>query len=425
VMALNAESPFVLASTTKVVTSLAALDLLGPQYRWRTFAFASGPVNEGRLLGDLVIVGGGNVRLSSADLLAWFARLRDQGLQEVWGDIVLDRFAFRLSEADHANLPPPTPQRPHYARPDALMLDEGVLRVAMQANGQGQPGLRLTPAISGLRVANQVRGGKGDCSARVDIEQAGGELKLVARGHWATGCGEREIAQLALPHAEFTAMSVGGLWRDAGGKLKGRVVDRNHPDRDTLYPRGADGEAIQPWAVHLSPPLLDVVYDINKSSDNLAARNLMLSLAPDFPMRAATLANARARLEQWLRRQGINPGDIEVETGAGLSHAERGKPRALVQLLRNAWHARQAQAFVATLPIAGVDGTLAGRMTSGDATGHAHLKTGTLHNTRALAGYVHARSGKVYAVALMINHPGAERATGALDGIIEWMVRQG
>ncbi|MEO5696164.1 MAG: D-alanyl-D-alanine carboxypeptidase [Burkholderiaceae bacterium] len=91
VIALNAERPYTMASTTKIVTSLAALDLLGPYYRWRTSAFALGTLADGKLVGDLLIVGGGNAQLTTTELSTWFARIQSQGLREIDGDIVLDR----------------------------------------------------------------------------------------------------------------------------------------------------------------------------------------------------------------------------------------------------------------------------------------------------------------------------------------------
>lgn len=425
--ALNAEQPYQLASTAKVITALAALDLLGPQYRWRTYAFLGGPLHEGRLLGNLLIVGGGNAYLRSADLQAWFVRLQELGLQEVWGDIVLDRFAFRLQASDHAQTPPPAADRPHHGRPDALMLDEGVLRVHVQSAARGRPQVSITPPLAGLRLDAQVAG-EGGCSVWAQLGNPvaqGAPPALAVRGHWGPRCGVREIELAPLGHEEFSTRAVEGLWRAAGGRLRGHVVDKRTPDRDSLLPLGADGEPVLPFAVHQSAPLPLVIRDINKTSDNLAARNLMLSLVRGFPLRAATLAEARQRVQAWLQRQGLQPGDIEVETGSGLSRAERGKPRAMVQLLRQAWASQQSQAFIDSLPIAGVDGTLAHRMTHGKATGAAFLKTGTLLDTRALAGYVRGASGRTYALAALVNHPEAQRATPTLDGIVEWLARQG
>lgn len=424
-VALNADLPFQMASTTKLVTTLAALDLLGPEYRWRTHAYLDGMLHGGRLLGDLIIVGGGDVGLSSEGLRAWFAQLRARGLHEVWGDIVLDRFAFSLHEGDHAHTPQPAQDQPGYARPDALMLDEGVLRVALQGVPKRAAMVHLSPGQAGLQVVNQLTGGSG-CSASAHLEPRAFDPRLVVRGAWTAACGDKEIAQLAVPHEDLTSRAVAELWREAGGgRIRGRVRGRDGSERDTPVPRGLDGDPLEPWASLSSQPLSALIREMNKSSANLAARSLFLSLASDFPQRSATLPAARGRLTEWLRAQGLNDGDIAVDNGAGLSRVEKGKPRALVHLLLGAWQGPNSQRFFDSLPIAGVDGTLWRRMGNGSATGRAHLKTGTGADTRALAGYVRCRSGRAHAVAAFVNHPDAASATPTLDAIVEWLAANG
>jgi D-alanyl-D-alanine carboxypeptidase/D-alanyl-D-alanine-endopeptidase (penicillin-binding protein 4) len=435
--ALNEEQPFVLASTTKVVTSLAALDLLGPNFRWRTYAYAQGPLIDGRLAGDLLIVGGGDARLGTDDLRQWFVQMRERGLREIAGNIVLDRFAFQLSRTDHANTPLPGLDRPHHIWPDAFSLDEGIARVAVLPARGAAAMLTLSPPLAGVTLVNQVRmadGARGGCNAhaRVGSEAGaagdsgrGAALQVLVSGTWSRGCGERHIEFVPLSHGEFTTRAVAGLWAQAGGVLRGGVVDRAADGGSAVLQRDAAGDLVLPWAIHQSDKLPQVVHDINKTSNNLGARNLLLSLSQGFPLKAATLAGAQSRVHRWLLGQGLGEDDIRIDNGSGLSRTERGKPRAMVQLLCNAWLGRNAQPFVDSLPIAGVDGTLAHRMRHGLATGHAYLKTGTLLDARALAGYVRARSGKVYAVAAMVNHPGAARATPALDALIEWLARYG
>lgn len=429
IVSLNADDAYQMASTTKVVTSLAALDLLGPGFRWRTQAFVDGPIHEGRLLGDLIILGGGDSRLSVDELQTWFRQMQAQGLREVWGDIVLDRFAFRLNETDHASTPLPTPDRPHHARPDALVLNEGVMRVSVQGYQQGpkihRSDITLQPGLTGLRIVNEVTTGKG-CNAQAFVDQREqGDSRLVVRGQWSAACGGREIAQLALPHGEYTLRAVGALWQDSGGRLKGRVRDRRELEGESVVPQRLNGDALQPWSTWQSEPLPVLLRDMNKTSDNLAARHLMLSLTPGFPAEAATLPAARARIRAWLLAQGLLAGDIEVDNGSGLSRAEKAKPRAMVHLLRTAWNGKLASLLTESLPIAGVDGTLAGRMAEGPARGRAFLKTGTLSDTRALAGYVKAKSNRVYAVAAFVNHLDIAPAPAALDAVIEWVVEHG
>jgi serine-type D-Ala-D-Ala carboxypeptidase/endopeptidase (penicillin-binding protein 4) len=433
---LNDDKHFLLASTTKVVTTLAALDLLGANYRWRTYAFASGTIHAGRLRGDLRIVGGGNSYLSTADLAQWFADLRAKGLKEISGNIVLDRFAFQLNDDDHAHTPAPGADRPHHALPDAFTLNEGVLRVVVSPGSGKRAEVRLDPPLADVQLVNNVSMGGTACWAAASMNATKNLLKVTVNGAWSKGCTAKQHAVAAMSHIDLTTRAVAALWQQAGGVLKGQVVDKPRPmvsdaQRGKPLPgpatlqRDAEGEALMPFAMHLSERLPQVMRVINKTSDNMAARNLLLTLSQGFPYKAATLPAAQARMRQWLARQGLQPGDVEVENGSGLSRAERGKPRAMVALLRNAWRSRTADAFVESLPIAGVDGTLAHRMMQGAATGQAFLKTGTLRDTRALAGYVRGRSGKVYAVAAMVNHPQASLGLPALDALIEWVAKNG
>lgn len=170
----QAARPFVLASTSKLLTSMAALDLLGPAYCWRTRAYLSGPLTQGRLLGDLVIRGGGDATLTSADLLQWFREIQAQGLREVWGDIVINREAFRLRPEDLATTPEPTPERPHHVRPDALALDAGVVRVALRSDAGGRTDIEVTPPLHDVRLVNSLGRG-GGCAASAVLRDDGSQ----------------------------------------------------------------------------------------------------------------------------------------------------------------------------------------------------------------------------------------------------------
>jgi D-alanyl-D-alanine carboxypeptidase/D-alanyl-D-alanine-endopeptidase (penicillin-binding protein 4) len=421
-VAVNAEASYAMASTTKVVTSLAALDLLGVNFRWRTFAFLRGALVDGTLLGDLLIVGGGDARLTSAELRDWFAQLRAQGLKRIAGNIVLDRYAFDLNEGDFANTPPPTTGRAYHVRPDAFAIDEGLLHVDIDSTPGGKAVVALEPPLAGVRIVDKVTL-HGGCSATARLVEDALGSRLDVQGSWSAACGHRELTLVPAAPAQFTTRALAGLWAEAGGMLSGTVVERARQVGDTLIPNGPDGRQQLPWAVHLSQPLPVVLHDMNKSSNNVTARHLMLALSRGFPLRAATLPDAQARMHEWLSRQGLAAGDVQVENGSGLSRGERAKPRALAHLLANAWHAPQLREFLLSLPVAGMDGTLQHRMQGTAAEGHAFLKTGTLLDTRALAGYVQAGSGRMYAVALMVNHPEAARATPALDRFIEWIAK--
>lgn len=417
-LSLNAAQSFQMASTAKLVTALAALDLLGPDYRWHTVARLSGPLREGRLLGDLIISGGGDPSLRTERLRSWLSELRSKGLREIWGDIVLDRGVFDLRESDHALTPPPAVDQPGYVRPEGLMLDAGLLRVVLQG-GIVHTRVQLQPRQAGLPIVSQLKHGS-PCQADVGLERSEVEARLIVRGKWAAACGEREIAQFATTHAELLAGATAELWRETGGRLMGRVR--------ALAPAQCGEDcptAPLPWATLPSPPLAELMSTMNKVSDNLIARALFLSLAGGFPRRPATVQAARTSVSTWLRARGLEESDLALDNGAGLSYAERCRPRSLAQLLMQAWHGPHAKRFVASLPIAGIDGTLWRRMTAGPARGRAHLKTGSGIETRSLAGYVRCASGRTVAFTAFVNHPEAASTVPALDAIVEWVALHG
>ncbi|MEO6031341.1 MAG: D-alanyl-D-alanine carboxypeptidase [Burkholderiaceae bacterium] len=467
-LALNAERPFLLASTTKLVTSLAALDLLGQGRRWRTEAHATGPVADGRLVGNLVIVGG-ELGLTAPELRRWFTQMRAEGLVEVVGDIVLNDVAL-LDEAEPAQALATAQELRDDLPPAARAYNAGKLLVSIQPAPGTRAAVTLQPRPANVHIDNDVSMGGEGCAAwarwKSPAEARGGPpLQLWVRGHWGEGCGREDIAYVR-PHSDLrfapelgaapalavsTPRMVAALWAETGGRLRGRVVE---VEDAASAPRRA-GRSDRRWSSEISTPLAEVMREMNKTSNNAAAHNLLLALGrgmappaaapepvgaahpPDVPQRgaeprtsaasnpAAVLRTAHARIHDWMRGQGLADGDIEVVEGSGRSRAERGRPRALVHLLRNAWRSAGSQAFVDSLPIAGVDGTLLHRMRSGAASGQAFLKTGTLSDTRALAGYVRARSGKVYAVTAIVTHANAARGRPALDALIEWVAQHG
>lgn len=438
-LAFHADQPFLLASTTKVVTSLAALELLGPQHRWRTTAYATGPVSAGRLAGDLVIVGG-PVGLTGNELRRWFAQMRAEGLQTIAGNIVLDDVAL-LHERDPKQARATEAERSPDAPIDARTYNAGKLLVSIKPGSGARATVTVSPRPANVQVVDDVMMGGNGCAAwarwkTADEIESGPPLQLWVRGRWRADCAAEDIAYVtppatmrlepelgAAPALPIAApQMVASLWAEAGGTLRGHVVER-----ETAAPR----PRAMHWSSELLTPVGEVLREMNKTSNNEAARNVLLSLAPggDEPgapgLKVGALKAAQARMRGWLRTQGLHDGDITVVLGSGQSRAERGKPSALVELLRHAWRSAESQTLVDSLPIAGVDGTLVHRMKNGPAAGQAYLKTGTLSDTRALAGYVRAKSGRVYAVSLIVTDPEAAKGTPALDSLVEWVARAG
>lgn len=423
-LAFNEQTPQVLASTTKLLTSLVALDVLGPKFAWQTKAYALGALEAGVLHGDLLIVGGGDARLSSKELVAWFQTLqKKKGLKDIRGNIVVHQGLFQTQAQDHAGTPVPSADNPHHAWPEAFMVDEGVIRVDVSAGVQG---LQLTyrPALDGVVLEQQVVMSKRRCGAikqpvEVTFDDLSEPPRLKVEGEWAPGCLPKQLSIATRPGSRFTPLAVAAAWRAAGGLLSGAAYQRVDATGPVIPKK------LKPLGTLNSPSLDQLLKSMNKVSDNLLARHLMLSWSKGFPSKPATVKEARKRFVQWRQKLGLSAEDVSMDNGSGLSRSERARPSTLTNLLRSAWRGTWGKTLFDSLPIAGEDGTLSNRMTKGVARGNAFLKTGTLSDVRALAGYVRGNSGRIYAVTVLVNDPRADKALHAMDGLIEWIITNG
>ncbi len=427
----NAETALILASTTKVMTSVAALDVLGPAFKWHTNAFVNGKLENGILAGDLLIVGGGDPLLDSTKLTTWFAQLQKRGVKEIAGNIVLDRQRFSLNEKDHANTPKPDWRNTHHALPDALVIDGGMLKVKI-SNVADKKVISFEPALDGIDIVDQTKS-INRCAANkapisVEFDETSANRKVIVSGEWANDCTAVVVEINPFDMQTFSAAAVLSAWKAAGGSLTGQVIDTPAPNTVKLKlgakpPRAAKPR--RPFAILESAQLLDAIKQVNKWSNNLVSRNVLLTLSPGFPNVPATLAGAQTNIANWLKTRGFSEADLTVENGSGLSRNERGKPRALAELLRDVSFSKIDKVFRSSLSVAGLDGTMGGRLKRVDMAGKVLLKTGTLTDVRAVAGYVTGKSGQVYAVVALVNHPNATRAVPAIDAFVEWVYSNG
>lgn len=413
IVAINPEEPRNPASVMKLVTTYAALHALGPAYTWQTGFFA-GPgatVSNGRLSTPLYVKASGDPTLTTEDVSAVFRRLRARGIRVLPG-IVVDRSAFGPIGIDPGAFDE-RPDRVYNASPDALLISSGALQVHYfpTLNGRAWE-MAVEPRMSGVRVQSQLRASQGTCSGRpavkTQVTRQSGTVVLQVSGTVPSSCGAFSLQRLVLPPAEHAARVLRSLWEDLGGQLTGPVTDGAVPDGAVLL------------ASQESAPLATVVRQINKESDNLVARMLLLALARANGAEPVTPEQARAALQTALARAGFKFPELVVENGAGLSRQARISAASLAALLNQAWQSPRMPEFVSSLSIAGEDGTLRRRMRDGVARGAAHLKTGTLRDVSAVAGYVTGTSGKRYVVVALVNHAQAHAARDFMDEVVAW-----
>ena len=421
VQALDAEQPLLShnadaalnpASVMKLVTSFAALDRLGPGYAWTTRVWADGPVDDGVVDGDLVIKGGGDPTLTLERMWLLQRELRARGVRHVRGRLVLDITHFDVPPADPGAFDG-EPYAPYNAPPGALVANFNAIA------------LRLKPAVSEVWVVPEVAlpgvtftsrvqatddpACNGARRALLPVLETGERTELTVTGHYPRSCGEQAWALSLFEPAATFDLIFRGLWAESGGTLAGATVAGSAPDAEPLF-------------AFASEPLSAALVRLNKFSNNLMTRNLFLTLGAEAYGAPATLEKGAQAVRETLARRGISTQKLVLENGAGLSRFERISAAALNQLLRVAHASPWFPEFAAALPVVATDGTLKRRFNGSVLAGQAHLKTGTLRDVSALAGYVHGAEGTRQSVVLLVYHARAGKAEAAQRALLEWAV---
>jgi D-alanyl-D-alanine carboxypeptidase/D-alanyl-D-alanine-endopeptidase (penicillin-binding protein 4) len=420
-VSLNAEAPMNPASVMKLLTTFAGLELLGPAYRWRTDAYAVGALREDVLEGDLLLRGYGDPKLTFESFWLLLRALRDRGLREVRGDLVLDRSHFDTPPHDAARFDA-EPLRPYNVGPDALLLSFKAVRFQFVPDSERNKVIvSAQPRPESLDVVSVVRLTNGPCGdwrekLRADYRVAAAPAprsRALFTGEYAASCGERNWSVSLLSHRDFVGGVFRQLWPELGGVLAGGVREgRAPPEAKLLYS-------------HESAPLAEIVRDINKFSNNVMARQLYLTLGAEASRPPARNDKSLAAVRAWLSQKGLEIPELVIENGSGLSRIERISAQNLAALLLAAFRSPVMPEFVSSLPVVAVDGTLRKRMKGESVAGQAHIKSGTLAEVRAWAGYVLDRAGRRYVVVMLVNHPAAGQAQPAAEALLRWVYEQG
>ncbi len=433
------------ASTIKLLTTFASLETLGPAYQWKTEVYLDGQLENGVLQGNLVFKGYGDPKLTIEQFWLWLRELRQRGLREIRGDLVLDRSFFEAAIHDPAEFDN-DPTRAYNVGPNALLLNFNALHLRLIPNAAHTDAL-LEPNLFGYLISNRITtASRQPCSGGDTYKARLEERSIVLEGTIPVDCGEVEDYFSLLPHGDYFFAVFGALWREMGGTLQGVLREGSAPADQTAF------------STHLSPPLSEVIRDINKFSNNTMARQLFLTLGTTTPAPmmlpalldaeispplgappvalpsgdpgaggvppaapAANIARSTEAVRQWLDKHQLHFPELVLENGAGLSRKERISPQHLAELLQHATRSPFAAELEASLPILGMDGSVKKRFKGSEIAGYAHLKTGTLEGVKSLAGYVKARSGKQWIVVFIINHPNAALGQDAQDALIEWL----
>jgi D-alanyl-D-alanine carboxypeptidase/D-alanyl-D-alanine-endopeptidase (penicillin-binding protein 4) len=403
------------ASVAKLAAVATAAEAVGWDYRYETTLRATGPVTDGVLVGDLLVVGSGDPTIggrAGEDFSNWVAALTQAGIRRIDGRIIGD---------DDAVEEP----RPQLAWAwDDLGYPSGVLFGALNYAENRMtvtitPGptagaavsLGVDPQAASRPLVNRVVTGVAGTPQLVWPEQQPGEPFLTIAGSIPVGA---QPARLAVAVGNPTIWFASILRHRL--QAQGIEVSGEAWDADNVRPP-VDRARAHVLFTHRSRPLRDIVQPLLKDSLNLYAEAVMrLNAAPGpLPTNDAALEGFGKRLAAW----GIPSLSQQLVDGSGLSRRDTVSPETVLAVLQHMYDPSGSSPFITALPVAGVDGTLSERMRNTPAAGNVRAKTGTMSNIRSLAGYVKTRDGETLAFVTMVNNfEGAGAAANqALDAI--------
>lgn len=399
------------ASTMKLLTTGAALDLLGPAFTYKTDFLVKGTVAHGVLEGDLFIKAGGDPKLTYERVWAALRQVRERGIREIRGDIVIDRSYFAPIEHDPAKFDGKS-LRAYNVGPDALLLNFKTLMLRFVPDGESvrivaEPPLASVEILSRVQLAKN--GGCGDWQERLKVDVREDDLLAIVQveGRYPESCGERAWPVSVFDHQRYARVLLHTLWSEAGGKLTGVIREGQAP---------ADARRVLQIE---SPALAELIRDINKYSNNVMARQVFLSLSAERDQAPGTGARSALIIRNWLAGMEIDAPELVIENGSGLSRVDRISAGSTAALLEALWRRGTMPELISSLSLVGQDGTFKKRELANGMS--AHLKSGTLNDVRATAGFVLDRKGRRWVVVMYIQHGNAPAASGAQEALLNWL----
>ncbi len=402
------------ASVLKLVTTLVALDVLGPAYRWSTDVYALGEIDGGRLDGDLLLKGNGDPFLVTERVWQLTRALRRRGLDTIDGDVLIDDSHFELGDYDPGAFDR-QPLRAYNVAPNALLMNFKIVRYWFTPEPQtNSVQIELDPPLANVAIDNRLTLREGPCRGfqrGIAVNANDSVDRMIFSGRFPTGCERYSLSRSTLDHNAYAYGLFAAMWRGNGGRLSGS------------WRPGVAPEDAEPLYEFRSAPLGEAVTRVNKYSNNVMARQLLMTLSAEVLGPPGTEAGGREVIRQWLDDRGLDIDSLALSNGAGLSRSARVSAYDLVTLLDFAWRQPYMPEYLASMALSGLDGTLRDRLDGRGLSGKAHLKTGSLDDVTGISGYLQAADGRRYALAILNNHEDIHRGYGEeiQDALLRWL----
>ncbi|OGT71275.1 MAG: D-alanyl-D-alanine carboxypeptidase/D-alanyl-D-alanine-endopeptidase [Gammaproteobacteria bacterium RIFCSPLOWO2_12_47_11] len=414
VILLNENTPRNPASAIKILTTYAGLELLGPAYLWETRFYLDGVLSNGTLKGNLIFQGGGDPFLSRESFWHMLHTLQVRGLKYIEGDFIIDHSLFETENGSTGDFDG-RPYHTYNVFPHAALLNFTAqdFFIIPQKNSVL---VYADPPADNIIIRNNLKLASGKCWApgtvtNMNVSPQGSQVIVEFTGNYPAACGEQVIQRSVIPPDQFVYGVFKALWEEMGGTINGH------------YRSGVVPASGKPFYTETSRPLTDVIYGINKYSNNVMARQLLLTIGQIKVGAPGSKAAGAQAIKQWLHDIGIHAPELILDNGSGLSRHERISAGTMGKLLEHAWHGPLQPEFLSSLPIAGRDGTMRKRLNGKIPVGNIRIKTGLLNDVRSMAGYVKSRNNRHFVIVILHNHTGIQNTTGTLiqDELLKWL----
>lgn len=402
------------ASVMKVVTTMAALDILGPTFVWGTEYLYTGNIKDGTLHGDLILRGGGDPFLTEDRLWQHIRSIQNRGVKHITGKLIIDNSKFSLPKHDRTAFDGQG-NRLYNVGPDAALVNFSATRIHILPTGD-KPIVFTQPQLDNLIIDNQLVLEEGACTNQENgwhLTTTRKEHNVVAsvEGKYRRSCGEYAIGRALVDNIDYTYHLFKALWHSTGGLgISDLSVSQTPKDAKRLD-------------LNISLPLSDIITSINKYSNNVMSQQLLLTIGGETFGYPTNFADSSRAVKNWITQLRLDIPNFVIENGAGLSRIARISSGGLGNLLSYAWGHSYQPEFLSSLPISAVDGTMRKRLKKHPLAGQARIKTGYLRDTRSMGGYVRGKEGQTYSVVMLINSSNINYASGNVlqDALLKWV----
>lgn len=412
-ISLNGDKPMNPASVMKLVTTYAALELLQPTFRWRTEVYRDAVMEDGVLQGNLIIKGYGDPSFKEDEFRRLLVSLRQQGLKKIKGDLIIDKSYFAASVETHKVFDNEK-WRSYNALPSAFLVNGRHTSFKFNVN---KDAVNITQEVElpEVKVINNIELTKDSCGSwrdrfKYDIKVGKAEAVVMFTGQFSSQCGEKYLELSLFDDEQYAFFMFRKLWHELGGEFNGGFRSQTEMPLQVvrLVEQG-------------SQPLANIVRDINKWSNNVMARQLLLTIAAEQHDQPANEVRGMLAVKSWLIDKGRNPDHLVIENGSGLSRIERVAANSLGQMLIDAYQGPTMPELISSLPILSLDGTLYKRLNGTPVSARAHMKTGSINGVSAIAGYVLDAKNRRNVVVMIVNDAKASSSRSAQDALINWV----